>query len=83
MHLQVKRLQQELGDAHAADYNTLKRAYVTLVQHFRALQIEAQACHLPSCETRNAQGVSPGSISRQTLHILHAVGCASHRRNGG
>ena len=39
---QVQRLQRELGDAHAADYNTLKRAYVTLVQNFRALQIEAQ-----------------------------------------
>lgn len=39
---QVARLQRELGDAHSADYNTLKRAYVSLVQQFRALQIEAQ-----------------------------------------
>ena len=31
-----------LGDVHSADYNTLRRAYVSLVQHFRALQVEAQ-----------------------------------------
>ncbi len=40
--IQVQRLQQQLGNVHSADYNTLKRAYVSLVQHFRALQIEAQ-----------------------------------------
>jgi hypothetical protein len=39
---QVARLERELGDVHSADYNTLRRAYVSLVQHFRALQVEAQ-----------------------------------------
>lgn len=48
--MQVQRLQRELGDTHASDYKTLKRAYVSLVQHFRALQVEAQVhAPQPSC----------------------------------
>ncbi len=56
--MQVQRLQRELGDTHASDYNTLKRAYVSLVQHFRALQVEAQvhapqpSCFVPSITTQ-------------------------------
>lgn len=63
--LQVQRLQRELGDAHAADYNTLKRAYVSLVQHFRALQIEAQARGLLFSRMPPALFVSRGHCAQQ------------------
>ena len=72
--LQVQRLQQELGDTHNADYNTLKRAYVTLVQHFRALQVEAQASCL-SPMLRNAVTFASG-LQMQTLDLACILGSA-------
>jgi len=38
----VERLQQQLGELHCTDLNSLRRAYRTLCQHIEALEQESE-----------------------------------------
>jgi chaperonin cofactor prefoldin len=73
---EVQRLQHELGDAHSADYNTLKRAYVSLVQHFRALQIEAQVlkAHIDALDV---EVMNPDEVANELTAVAAVAAVAT------
>jgi hypothetical protein len=67
---QVLRLQTRLGDLHATDLNSLRRAYTTLAQHVQVF----------ACAQRGTPAILAVLQLRDQLHVVIAMLCVTRRR---
>ncbi|EFJ40435.1 hypothetical protein VOLCADRAFT_108156 [Volvox carteri f. nagariensis] len=80
---QVNALEVKLGDLHATDVSSLRRAYKTLAQHVQALDVESKASeqtgicsspHLPSLlDKTNAPSVTSDFVAQQIQRLAAAT----------
>lgn len=76
---QVQRLQEKLGDLHATDINSLRRAYKTLTQHVEALDLESKplASLIQEIETNL---MTPTSVAND-IGFMASMAAASYTIN--
>lgn len=80
LQAKVKRLEQQIEDSHISDYNSLARAYRSLLQHIQALQVEAQIMK-KHIDALDVEVMNPDEVSNQltVAGIVAAVAVAANR----
>ncbi|KAL6764491.1 hypothetical protein V8C86DRAFT_2476510 [Haematococcus lacustris] len=72
LRAQLKDLQQKLGDLHCTDVNALRRAYTSLSQHVKALDIESK--HIITLMAQiDTQLLTPEYVSQEVGLIASVV----------
>ncbi|GLI59379.1 hypothetical protein VaNZ11_001244, partial [Volvox africanus] len=71
LRAEVLALEAKLGDLHATDVSSLRRAYKSLAQHVQALDVETK--HLPSLMDRAIEpSVNPDFVAQQ-IRVIAVV----------
>lgn len=76
----VEFLERQLEDAHLGDYNTLARAYRSLLQHIQTLRVEAQIMK-QTIDSLDVEVANPDEVSNQLTGagVVAAIAVVTHR----